>query len=403
LPAPSAEGVEDKLILTGDNMRTVLTSFALAATLAVPFAGHAATIGLVAPLSGPQALVGQDQVDGFMLALEQLGGKLGGQAVAVLKEDDQLKPEVGQQAVRKLIDKDKVDAIVGLSFSNVLMGSLPRIVESGIVAIATNAGPSPIAGAQCKANLFSMAWQNDGAAEAMGKFATDRGLKRVYLMAPNYQAGKDMLAGFKRHYKGQVVEEVYTQVNQPDYSAEIAQLQAAKPDALFVFYPGGMGINFVKQMSQAGLTGKLPLYSVFTVDGTTLPSLRDAAVGSVSGGMYDAALDNAENRKFVTAFEAKYKRTPSLYAATGFDAANLLDIALRKTGSDAKKLAAAVKAAGAELKSVRGPFRFGKNNMPVQDYYAFETARDGNKLVTRVIGTPLKDHVDPYAAHCTLP
>ncbi|MDO9284306.1 MAG: ABC transporter substrate-binding protein, partial [Aquabacterium sp.] len=224
--------------------------------LAAAATASAATIGLMAPLSGPQALVGQDQVDGFMLALEQRGGKLGGQATTVVKEDDQLKPEVGQQAVRKLIDKDKVAAIVGLSFSNVLMGSLPRLAESGVVAIATNAGPSPLAGAQCKANLFSMAWQNDGAAEAMGKFAQDRGLKRVYLMAPNYQAGKDMLAGFKRFYKGQVVDEVYTQVNQPDYSAEIAQLQSAKPEALFVFYPGGMGINFVKQMSQAGLAGK---------------------------------------------------------------------------------------------------------------------------------------------------
>jgi branched-chain amino acid transport system substrate-binding protein len=386
--------------MKSSTFRAVISGTTLALSMA---AAQAATIGLMAPLSGPQALVGQDQLDGFLLALEQRGGKLGGQPTTVVKEDDQLKPEVGQQAVRKLIDKDKVDAIVGLSFSNVLMGSLPRIAESGVVAIATNAGPSPVAGAQCKANLFSMAWQNDGAAEAMGKFAQDRGIKRVYLMAPNYQAGKDMLAGFKRFYKGQVVDEVYTQVSQPDYSAEIAQLQAAKPDALFVFYPGGMGINFVKQMNQAGLTGKLPLYSVFTVDGTTLPSLREAAAGTVSGGMYDAALDNPENRKFVAAFEAKYKRTPSLYAATGYDAANLLDIALRKAGGDAKKLPAAVKAAGSELKSVRGPFAFGKNNMPVQDYYAFETARDGGKLVTRLVGTPLKAHVDPYAAQCALP
>ncbi|MGA0609651.1 ABC transporter substrate-binding protein [Caldimonas sp. KR1-144] len=366
-------------------------------------AAQAVTVGLMAPLSGPQALVGQDQVDGFSLAVEQLGGKLGGQPLTLLKEDDQLKPEIGQQIVRKLIDKDKADAIVGLSFSNVLMGSLPRLAESGVVALATNAGPSPIAGAQCKANVFSLAWQNDGAAEAMGKFAQDRGLKRVYLMAPNYQAGKDMLAGFKRFYKGQVIDEVYTQVNQPDYSAEIAQLQAASPEAVFVFYPGGMGINFVKQMSQAGLMGKLPLYSVFTVDGTTLPSLRESAVGTVSGAMYDAALDTPENRKFVAAFEAKYKRTPSLYAATGYDAAQLLDAALRKSGGDAKKLAAAVKAAGGEFKSVRGPFRFGKNNMPVQNYYAFETVRDGGKLATRLIGTPLASHADPYAAQCNLP
>jgi len=384
--------------------RNTLRATALAALLATSaLAAQATTIGLMAPLSGPQALVGQDQVDGFMLAVEQLGGKLGGQATSILKEDDQLKPEVGQQIVRKLIDKDKVDAIVGLSFSNVLMGSLPRLAESGVVAIATNAGPSPIAGAQCKANVFSMAWQNDGAAEAMGKFAQDRGIKRVYLMAPNYQAGKDMLAGFKRYYKGDVVDEVYTQVNQPDYSAEIAQLQSAKPDALFVFYPGGMGINFVKQMSQAGLSGKLPLYSVFTVDGTTLPSLGETAAGAIGAAMYDASLDTPENRKFVTAFEAKYKRTPSLYAAAGFDAANVLDLGLRKAGGDPKKLAAAVKTAGGEFKSVRGPFKFGANNMPVQNYYAFETVRVGSKVATKQIGMPLAAHADSYAALCKLP
>lgn len=380
-------------------MRSSLTAVALAASFAT---AQAATIGLMAPLSGPQALVGQDQVDGFALALEQLGGKLGGQPAIVIKEDDQLKPETGQQIVRKFVDKDRVDAIVGLSFSNVLMGSLPRLAEAGTVAIATNAGPSPIAGALCKPNVFSVAWQNDGAAEAMGKFVQDRGVKRVALMAPNYQAGKDMLAGFKRFFKGEVILETYTQVNQPDYAAELSQLQAAKPDAVFAFYPGGMGVNFVKQMSQAGLLPKLPLYSVFTVDGTTLPSLRDTAAGTISGAMWDAALDTPENRKFVAAFEARYKRTPSEYAATGYDAANLLDAALRKAGGDAKKLAAAVKAAGSEFQSVRGPFRFNNNNLPVQNYYAFEAVKEGGKLAIKQTGTPLKDHVDAYHAQCAM-
>jgi branched-chain amino acid transport system substrate-binding protein len=376
-----------------------------AAACALAGATHAATIGLMAPLSGPQAAVGQDQADGFMLAIELLGGKLGGQTATVLKEDDQLKPETGNQIVRKFIDKDKVDAIVGLSFSNVLMASLPRIAESGTVAISTNAGPSPIAGASCKPNVFSTAWQNDGASEAMGKFVQDKGIKRVYLLAPNYQAGKDMLAGFKRYYKGEVVDEVYTQVNQPDYSAELAQLQAAKPDAVFAFYPGGMGVNFVKQMSQAGMLGKLPLYSVFTVDGTTLPSLRDFAAGTVSGAMWDAALDTPENRKFVSAFEAKYKRTPSEYAAAAFDAANVLDAALRKVSgntTDKKAFAAAVKASGSEFRSVRGAFKFNNNNLPVQNYYAFEAAKQGGKLVVKQVGTPLTQHADAYHALCPL-
>lgn len=361
------------------------------------------TIGFSGPLSGPVAAVGQDQYDGFMLGIEQLGTKLGGQTVKVLREDDQLKPELGNQIARKFIDRDKVDAIVGLGFSNVLMASLPRIVESGTVAIATNAGPSPLAGKGCLPNVFSTAWQNDGTAEAMGKFAQDSGYKRVYLMAPNYQAGKDYIAGFKRLYKGEVVDEVYTQVNQPDYSAEIAQLQAAGPDAVFVFYPGGMGVNFVKQFSQAGLSKKVPMLSAFTVDGTTMPALRDAAVGVISGAMWDVALKTPGNAEFIAAFSKKYGRAPSHYAAVGYDTANLLNIAVGKVkGNTADKaaFAAAVKAAGAELKAVRGPFKFNANNMPVQNYYAFQVAKEGAQVVVKQLGTPLANHQDAYVSQC---
>lgn len=382
--------------------------FAACAALALAAAGAAQAqvkIGFSAPLSGPVAVVGQDQYDGFMLALEQTGGKLGGQAVTVLKEDDQLKPEVGNQIVRKFIEKDRVHAIVGLGFSNVLMGSLKLIADAGTVAISTNAGPSPLAGGSCAANVFSTAWQNDGAAESMGKYMQEKGYKRVYLMAPNYQAGKDMVGGFKRYFKGEIVDEVYTQVGQSDYSAEIAQLQAAKPDAVFAFYPGGMGVNYIRQLSQAGMLAKLPNFSVFTVDGTTMPALREAAVGATFGAMWDAALDTPENRAFSAAFTAKYKRVPSEYAAAAYDAARLLDVAFGKAGAhaaDKRALAAAVKAAGAEFKSVRGPFRFNRNNMPVQNYYAFQVVNEGGKPVVKVTGTPLAAHADSYSAKCSL-
>lgn len=363
-------------------------------------------VGLMAPLTGGQAVVGQDQVDGFTLALEQSGGKLGGQSVQVFKEDDQLKPEIGSQAVRKLIEKDRVDAIVGLSFSNVVMASLKNLTESGTVAILTNSGPSPIAGASCAGNVFSVAWQNDGAAESMGKYMQDKGIKRVYLMAPNYQAGKDMLTGFKRYFKGEVLDEVYTQVGQSDYSSEIAQLQAAKPDAVFAFYPGGMGVNYIRQLSQAGLLAKLPNYSVFTVDGVTMPALRDAAVGTTFGAMWDAALDNPENRAFVKAFTAKYKRVPSEYAAAAYDAGRLLNVAVGKLqgkAPDKRALAAAVKASGDQFRSVRGPFSFNKNNLPVQNYYAFQVVKEGGAVVVKNVATPLALHRDAYAAQCRLP
>lgn len=389
--------------MTPQNLFKTLVTVAAALTL--PAAHAQIKIGFSGPLSGPVAAVGQDQYDGFMLGIESLGHKLGGQAVTVLREDDQLKPELGNQIARKFIDRDKVDAIVGLGFSNVLMASLPRIIESGTVAIATNAGPSPLAGANCQANVFSTAWQNDGTAEAMGKFAQDKGYKRVYLMAPNYQAGKDFIAGFKRFYKGQVLDEVYTQVNQPDYSAEIAQVQAASPDAVFVFYPGGMGVNFVKQFSQAGLTKKVPLLSAFTVDGTTLPSLRDAAVGVISGAMWDVALKTPGNAEFVAAFSKKFGRLPSHYAAVAYDTARLLDLAVKKVNgktADKAAFAAAVKSSAAQLKAVRGPLRFNSNNMPVQNYYAFQVVKEGAQVGIQQLGTPLTEHADSYVAQCKL-
>lgn len=360
-------------------------------------------IGFNGALSGPAAGLGQDQYDGFMLALEKLGGKLGGQATTVIKEDDQVKPEVGLQAIRKLIEKDRVDALVGLGFTNVLMAVLPQIQQSGIVALATNSGPLALSGAGCKSNVFSMAWQSDGPAEAMGVFAQQKNFGKVYLMAPNYQAGKEMLAGFKRFYKGKVVDEVYTPLNQTDYSAEIAQLQAAGADAVFVFYPGGMGINFVKQMRQAGMMGKLPLLSVFTIDGTTLPALRGLAEGAISGAMWDASMENPAGRKFAYDFAKKYNRVPSLYAAAGYDAASVLDVAVTKLKgkvSDKAAFAAAVKVAGKEFTSVRGPFRFNTNNMPIQNYYAFQVAKVGEQVEMKQLGIPLAEHKDAYYTAC---
>lgn len=384
-------------------IRNTLMAAALAAGLYGLPAQADIKVGFTGPLSGPAAALGQDQYDGFMLAIEQLQGRLGGQSVEVIREDDQVKPEVGLQAARKLIDRDKVDALVGLGYTNVLMAMLPQITQSGVVAIATNSGPLALSGQGCKPNIFSLAWQSDGPAESMGVYATEQGFKKVYLMAPNYQAGKEMLAGFKRYYKGHVQDEVYTPLNQADYSAEISQLQASGADAVFVFYPGGMGINFVKQMRQAGLLGKLPVLSVFTVDGTTLPALQGQAEGVIAGAMWDAALDDAQSNRFEEAFQAKYKRVPSLYAAAGFDAANLLDRAVARLDgkvSDKKAFAEAVKAAGAEFVSVRGPLSFNVNNMPIQNFYAFQAVKTDKGVAMKQLGTTLAAHKDAYYAEC---
>jgi len=361
-------------------------------------------IGFLGTLSGPAGALGQDQYDAFMLGVEHNGGKLGGATVQVIKEDDQLKTDLGVQLAQKLIERDKVNIITGVTFSNVMMAIHKPITDAGVLLVGSNAGPSPLTGKGCSPLFFSTSWNNDSLHESMGQHATDSGYKKVYLLAPNYQAGKDALSGFKRMYKGQVLDEVYTQVNQPDYSAEIAQLQAAKPDAIYVFYPGGMGVNFVKQYQQAGLLGKLPLLSTSTVDGTTLPALKDIALGVVTGSPYSADLDNPQNKKFVDDFRKKYNRVPSLYAAQSYDAASLIHAALIKTGGRAdnkETLRAALKSS--VFNSVAGPFKFNTNQFPIRNFYRVDVAKDASgqaALVNR--GVVLRDHADAYYKECSL-
>lgn len=361
-------------------------------------------IGFLGTLSGPAGALGQDQYDAFMLGIEHAGGKLGGQAVQVIREDDQLKPDLGVQLAQKLIERDKVSIITGVTFSNVMMAVHKPVTDAGVLLLGSNAGPTPITGKGCSPMYFSTSWNNDSLHESMGQHATDSGYKKVYLLAPNYQAGKDALSGFKRFYKGTVIDEVYTQVNQPDYSAEIAQLQAAAPDAIYVFYPGGMGVNFVKQYRQAGLLGKIPMLSTSTVDGTTLPALKDLALGAVTGSPYSPDLDNPQNKKFVADFQAKYKRTPSLYAAQSYDAAMLLNSALTKTGGkvdNKEALRTALKAA--DFKSVAGPFKFNNNQFPIRNFYRVDVAKDASGQAAFVNkGVALKDHADAYHKECAL-
>ena len=361
-------------------------------------------IGFLGTLSGPAGALGQDQYDAFMLGVEHLGGKFGGATVQVVKEDDQLKPDLGVQLAQKLIEKDKVNLITGVTFSNVMMAVHKPITSAGLILVGSNAGPTPITGKGCSPLYFSTSWNNDSLHESMGQYAQDTGYKKVYLMAPNYQAGKDALSGFKRYYKGQVLDEVYTQVNQPDCSAEIAQLQAAKPDAIYVFYPGGMGVNFVKQYQQAGLLGKLPMLSTSTVDGTTLPALKDIALGAITGSPYSADIDNPQNKKFVADFQKKYNRVPSLYAAQSYDAAMLINSALTKTGGktdNTEALRTALKAA--DFKSVAGPFKFNTNQFPIRNFYRVDVAKDASGTVALVNkGVALKDHADAYYKECTI-
>lgn len=369
------------------------------------FGAEKVKIGFMATLSGPAASLGIDILDGFKLGLEHSGGKIGGLPVELITGDDQLKPGVGIQVATRMIEKDKVDFLTGIVFSNVMMAVAKPVTDAGVFLVSANAGPSPLAGAKCLPNLFTVSWQNDQTHEAMGQAIQDMGVKRLYLMAPNYQAGKDGLAGVKRYFKGEIAGEVYTKINQPDYAAELAQLRAAKPDGVFVFYPGGMGINFIKQYAQSGLKDEIPLYSTaFTIAQMTLPAMGDAAMDLLNSSFWSHDLDNPVNAKFVTDFKKANNRLPSLFAAQGYDAALLINSAVKAVGGnieDKDALRGALKMA--KFDSVRGDFKFNDNHFPIQNFYIRKVVKDEDgSLTTKIVKTAFTDHADAYSQDCSM-
>ncbi|MGE5666160.1 MAG: ABC transporter substrate-binding protein [Betaproteobacteria bacterium] len=382
-------------------LAALLCACALTAT-----AADKVKVGFVSTLSGPGAALGVDIRDGFNLAVKQAGGKLGGLPVELIVADDQSNPEVARQAVERLIKRDKVDFMTGIVFSNVMLAVGQPIFASKTFYISANAGPSQYAGEQCNPYFFNVAWQNDNLHEAVGKTVTDKGYKRVVLIAPNYPAGKDALTGFKRYYKGEVAQEIYTKLGQLDYAAELAQTRAAKPDAVYIFLPGGMGINFIKQYVGAGLSKDATLFGPgFSADEDVIRAVGEPMAGMFNSSQWAHDLDNPQNRKFVADFQKEYGRLPSLYASQGYDAALLMDAAVRDTKGKLEDQDAVRRALrAANFKSVRGAFKFNTNHYPVQDYYLRVVSKNAQGQVTnRTLGTVFKNHADAYVALCKMP
>jgi branched-chain amino acid transport system substrate-binding protein len=386
-------------------MKRILVALLAIACAAGAQAASKVKIGFVSTLSGPSAALGVDIRDAFQLAVKMNGGKLGGLPAEVLVGDDQFKPELGRQLAEKYVKLDKVDFLTGFVFSNIMLAAVPVAFENKTIYVSPNAAPSPLAGKQCNPYFFVASWPNDAYHEAAGQHATNKGYKSVYLIAPNYQAGKDSLAGFKRFYKGSIANEVYTQLGQLDYSAELAQARAAKPDALYIFLPGGMGINFIKQFVAAGLSKDIQLLTPgFSSDQDIIRPVGDALLGTFDTAHWALDLDNAANKKFVAAFEKEYKRLPSLFAAQGYDAALLIDAAVRDVKGKIEDVEAVRKALrAAKFESVRGPFKFNRNQYPIQNYYLRVVARDSQgRLVNKTLGTIFKEHGDAYVQECPM-
>lgn len=358
-------------------------------------------IGLIFTLSGPAAVLGEMGRDGFLLAAEQMG-EIGGMKTEIVVVDDEQKPDIAANKARELVERDGVDIVVGPIFSNILGAIQKPVTDSGAVLISPNAGTSNYAGAECNKNFFVTSYQNDQMHEVMGAYAQEQGYSNVFLLAPNYQAGKDSLAGFKHSYKGGVAGEIFTQLGQLDYSAELAQIAAVQPDAVFAFMPGGMGVNLVKQYRQAGLE-TIPFLSAFTVDESTLPAQQDAALGFFAGSNWAPDLDTEANKAFVEAYIAKYGKVPATYAMQAYDAAHLIDGAVREAGGTADKAALIAALEKAPFTSVRGDFKFGPNHYPIQDFYLTEVVKreDGN-YATSIVKKIFDDYADNYVGECQM-
>ena len=378
-----------------------LTGWA-AATLNVA-AEDKVKVGLIVTLSGPPAVLGGQVRDGFNLAVKTLGGKLGGLDAEVTVVDDELKPDVAVNKVKGLLERDQVNFVVGPVFSNVLLAIEKPVTESNTFLISPNAGTSNFAGKQCNPNLFVTSYQNDQVHEVLGKYAQDKGYKSAFLLAPNYQAGKDALAGFRRDFQGEIVDEVYTPLGQLDFSAELAKIAADKPEALFTFMPGGMGVNLVKQYRQAGLAS-IPFLSAFTADESTLPAEKDDAIGFLGGANWAPDMDIPQSKAFVKAYEAAYNSVPGTYAMQAYDTAMLIDSAIRGTGGNlSDKDALRTELKKANFASLRGKFKFGVNNYPIQDFYLVKAAkRADGKYETEIVQRVFEDYVDRYASECMM-
>lgn len=385
-----------------------LARYALSALLALSFTAQAADkikIGFVSTLSGPLSGLGIEIRDGFRLALKETGDKIGGQPVEVIEADDQASPDVGKQIVDRLLKRDKVDFMTGVVYSNVMLAVGAPTFAAKTFYISAAAGPATLAGAQCNPYFFGLSWQNDGQSEAMGKHMTEKGFKNAFILAPNYAGGRENLAGFKRYFKGKIAQESYVKLGELDFASELSQIRAAKPDAVFFFLPGAMGTNFLKQFHASGL-GKEVQYFVpgYSADEDTIQAVGDPMIGLYNASHWAWDLDNAANKKFVAAFRAQYKRTPSMYAFQGYDVVRLIDRAVSDVkGNVADKAALHAALAAARFESARGDFKFNSNQFPINSFYLRQVQKDANGVVTnKTISRIIDAHTDSYVGDCKM-
>ncbi|HWK62955.1 MAG TPA: ABC transporter substrate-binding protein [Eoetvoesiella sp.] len=378
---------------------------ALALSTSAAYGADSIKVGFLSTLSGPGGVVGIEIRDGFELAMKHLNGKLGDLPATVIVEDDKQKADVGRQAVDRMLKRDHVDVMTGMVFSNVLLPVMPSILASDTIYISTNTGPKEYAGDKCNKNFFVVSWQNEDTAAAMGKYVSEQKHKGVFLIAPNYPGGRETIEGFKHLYKGKIADEVYVKLQQLDFSAEIAQARASKADAVFFFLPGGMGISFIKQMADSGLTKTMTMYTPgFSADQDTIKAVGEPMIGMYNTAQWSPDMDNPVNKRFMEDFQKTYHRIPTMYAVQGYDSAMLLDGAVRKIhGKIEDKNAFRQALRSAPFKAVQGNFKFNNNQFPIQNYYLRQVVKnDKGEITNKTVETIFTDYHDRYAPECKM-
>lgn len=388
--------------------KSIYVSGMVLAALGASFAARAADpvkIGFITTLSTPAGYIGEDERDGFNLAVKQGGGKLGGVPIELIVEDDGLKPANAKQSVDKMIQSG-IRLYTGVNFSNVLAAVVPSVVAADYFYVSLNPGPSNFAGESCNRNYFVASYQNDAFHTAGGVAANELGYKRVVLLAPNYQAGRDALAGFKRTYKGEILAEIYTKLDQSDFSVEMARIRSLQPDAIYQFHPGGAGINFAKQYANAGLSKTVPmLMAGFSMDGRMLGATGNASEGFYTVGIWSSAMETKISQQFVQDFQKAYGRIPTDYAMQAYDTAQWIGSGLKAVNGDMTK-SDAFRAAmrKAQFTSLRGKFQLNTNQHPIQDLYLMRIEKNASgELGPKVVRKIVSDDKDVYAEKCKMP
>ena len=366
-------------------------------------------IGVVLPYTGVYAELGVSITQGMKLVLARENDRVAGRKILMVQEDDEMKPPVGIRKMEKLIDSDKIDILTGPVHSGILMGMRDKVHNSKTILIVSNAGADAISRERCSRWIFRTSFSNWQPCQPMGDWVARNVAKDVFLTAPNYQAGKDMMNAFKETFVpagGKVVDEDYPKLGETDYAPYLTKIRQSKAKAVFAFFSGTDAVNFVKQYDQFGLKKTTKLTGAgFLTEPDVLPAQGQSALGIITGHFYSPLLENPTNKKFVKDFRGLYGgKVPDGFACQGYDTAEVIVRALRAVNGntqDKDKLVDAI--AKVEFESPRGHFRFDpKTHNVIQPFIYIREVKETALGLNNVPIDKVADVRDPGTG-CTLP